>query len=323
MTTRRDFLKGAGALAVTASLPIAFKSCSGSPAKSKEPYKRPFRVSINTSTISGFNLSLKDQIEMSAKAGYEGIELWIRDVYKYIDEGGKASDVAKMLTDNGLILENIIAHSTWMNNDPQANIIGVEEMRKDMDMTAQLGGHHIAATSRGLDAFVWGNIDMYGKQYAEILEIGKKYDVRPLLEVWGHRLFNQMYMAVTIALKSNRSDLGYLLDFYHLYRGQNSFDSLATLAGETMPVFHINDYPGPNDIPIPDLTDADRVYPGDGICPFNEVLPLLYERGFRGTLSLELFNESYWKTDSPQQILEKGYNKTVEVIDKAMANVVI
>ena len=30
------------------------------------------------------------------------------------------------------------------------------------------------------------------------------------------------------------------------------------------------------------------MFPGDGICPFNKVLPLLYDSGFRGGLSVEL-----------------------------------
>ena len=48
--------------------------------------------------------------------------------------------------------------------------------------------------------------------------------------------------------------------------------------------------------PRTELRDSDRVFPGDGICPFNKVLPLLYDSGFRGGLSVELFNKGYWET---------------------------
>ncbi len=53
-------------------------------------------------------------------------------------------------------------------------------------------------------------------------------------------------------------------------------------------VFHFNDYPA--DPPRQQATDADRVYPGDGVAPLDQLLRDLAGNGFRVTLSLELFN---------------------------------
>lgn len=72
---------------------------------------------------------------------------------------------------------------------------------------------------------------------------------------------------------------------------------------------------------LTEITDADRVYPGDGICPYNEVIPLLYKIGFRGALSLELFNKSYWANSNPKEVLKTGYRKSIDVIDKALEGV--
>ena len=46
------------------------------------------------------------------------------------------------------------------------------------------------------------------------------------------------------------------------------------------------------------INDADRVYPGDGVAPLTQILHDLFATGFRGTLSLELFNPHYWKQDA-------------------------
>jgi hypothetical protein len=48
----------------------------------------PFRISLNTSTISGYNLSVEQQIEYCAKAGFGGIELWTRDICAFLKKGG-------------------------------------------------------------------------------------------------------------------------------------------------------------------------------------------------------------------------------------------
>ena len=54
----------------------------------------------------------------------------------------------------------------------------------------------------------------------------------------------------------------------------------------------LNDYPA--EPPRERITDAFRVYPGDGIAPLTEMLRHLRAIGFRGFLSLELFNDRYW-----------------------------
>jgi sugar phosphate isomerase/epimerase len=68
----------------------------------------------------------------------------------------------------------------------------------------------------------------------------------------------------------------------------------------------MNDYPG--GISRTDLTDADRVYPGDGIAPLKEILTTLRDIGFKGALSLELFNREYWKHDA-KTVVQTGLEK--------------
>jgi sugar phosphate isomerase/epimerase len=73
-----------------------------------------------------------------------------------------------------------------------------------------------------------------------------------------------------------------------------------------LPVFHINDYP--ESPPRAEIDDADRVYPGDGVAPLGELFRSLQAFGFKGYLSVELFNPDYWKQPAPtvaRQALEK------------------
>jgi sugar phosphate isomerase/epimerase len=63
-----------------------------------------------------------------------------------------------------------------------------------------------------------------------------------------------------------------------------------------MHCFHLNDYPATP--PRETIRDADRVYPGDGVAPLPAMLKSLLATGFRGFLSLELFNPTYWQQDA-------------------------
>ena len=290
--SRRNMLRATG-LAVLGSTFAGLASCA--PKKKEEPSpeasssKRPFRVCLNVSTIAGYKLPVQKQIDLCAEAGFEGIELWTRDVDAFVKQGGTYETLRRQLEGSGLLLENMIGFASWFADDPSKRKEGLNQMRHDMEMVAGLGGKFIAAPAQG---------------------------VTPILELWGAGVLNQLSDTMAIAIASGHSRASVLLDFYHLYRGGNSFDSLRLINGKILPVFHINDYPELP--PRTELRDSDRVFPGDGICPFNKVLPLLYDSGFRGGLSVELFNKGYWETMDVKEVLKKSFEKTTQVINSSM-----
>lgn len=66
---------------------------------------------------------------------------------------------------------------------------------------------------------------------------------------------------------------------------------------------------------IADMQDKHRVYPGDGILPLPQLLRDLKSSGFTGCVSLELYNEEYYKQDLLQA--KTGLQKTLAVMEKA------
>ena len=82
-----------------------------------------------------------------------------------------------------------------------------------------------------------------------------------------------------------------------------------------MQVFHLNDYPASP--PRSQITDAHRVYPGDGVAPLKTMLRDLRKLGFQGVLSLELFNRDYWKQDA-LQVAHTGLEKMKAVVKASL-----
>jgi sugar phosphate isomerase/epimerase len=82
---------------------------------------------------------------------------------------------------------------------------------------------------------------------------------------------------------------------FHLYKGGSGFEGLRLLSGNAIQVIHLNDYPG--NPPRVSINDRDRVYPGDGVAPLNQILSVLRRVAPGAVLSLELFNSAYWKGD--------------------------
>lgn len=280
--------------------------------------KLPVRISLNTSTLLHYKLAADVQIDMVADAGFDGIELWMRDIKTYLENGGNAAQLKEKLLSRGLVLENIIGFSKWCSDDPEERKKAIAQLREEMLIIAALGGAFIAAPVQGITSLDSTKYDAYAERYKAILELGDETGVTPIIELWGMGALHKISDCAQIAIATGHPKATILLDFYHVYRGGNDWDTIDILNGKRLPVMHMNDYP-----PTPSydkLKDSDRVLPGEGVCPFDMVIPKLCDAGFRGGFSVELFNQGYWDTMDAKTLLKSSYEKTVDVVQKALAN---
>ena len=140
--------------------------------------------------------------------------------------------------------------------------------------------------------------------------------VQPLLELWGtHPVLGPLRNGIYVTVAAGRPDASLLLDVFHIYKSGTPFTSLKQINGGALHVMHINDYPQAADPST--LNDGNRVYPGDGVAPFRQILRDLRDNGFRGYFSLELFNKEYW-AKSADENLKTGFEKIRAVVRQAL-----
>jgi sugar phosphate isomerase/epimerase len=119
----------------------------------------------------------------------------------------------------------------------------------------------------------------------------------PQLEFWGaFPQFHHLGQAMAVAAAANDPDVKILADIYHLFRGGSGFEGLRMLDGKVIDIFHLNDFT--DQIPRLDQQDKDRVFPGDGVAPLDEVANIFKAMGGTKILSLELFNPTYYEMDA-------------------------
>jgi len=46
------------------------------------------KLALNTSTIRGHALSVPEQIDLTKAGGFDGVELWVKDLDRYSEQGG-------------------------------------------------------------------------------------------------------------------------------------------------------------------------------------------------------------------------------------------
>jgi len=283
----------------------------------EKPSSEPFGYCLNTGTIRGQNLGPIQEAEVAAKAGYRGLEPWVSSLQAYADRGGSLPDLRKRIADLGLSVESAIAFGDWIGDDAGKRAAGLDEMRRAMDLVAQIGGKRIGAPPSG--AYNTPDVDLgkVAQRYRKLLDVGREMGVVPQLELWGgSKTLRRLGEVAFVLVESAHPDACPLLDAFHIYRGGSDFGGLRLFNGAAMHVFHINDYPA--EPPRDKLTDGHRVYPGDGAAPMGEILRNLRASGFRGMLSLELFNRDYWKQD-PLAVARTGLEKIKAAVRKAMS----
>lgn len=316
--SRRDAIHAAG-FALTAALaagnrPLAAAQTDPAVARGDT---QPFGYCLNTSTIRGQELGLVQELEIAAQAGYQAVEPWIGEIDRYVQEGGSLKDLAARISDLGLTVAGAIGFAEWIVDDDVRRAKGLEEARRSMDLVAQLGGTRIAAPPAGATDQAGLDLFQAAERYRALLDLGESLGVLPQIEVWGFsKCLSRLGETVFVAVESGHPRAGLLLDVYHVYKGGSDFGGIKLLAGSAMHVFHVNDYPAQP--PRAEIGDAQRVYPGDGVAPLGMLFRTLRDGGFRGFLSLELFNRDYWRQDA-LLVARTGLEKTRAAVQNALA----
>lgn len=279
-----------------------------------------FGFCLNTSTVreNGKSRPITQLIDIAAKAGYQAIEPWVSELDAHVKTGGSLKDIGNRIADAGLQVPDAIGFAEWLVDDPGRRKKGLEQAKRDMDMVRQVGGKRIAAPPVGATGgasrrddpkFTQPVIDLLAAadRYRALLELGKSMDVTPIVEVWGFsKTLSRLGETLLVAAECGHPEGCVLPDVYHLYKGGSDFAGLGLLGPSAIGIFHINDYPR---LDRAKIADADRVYPGDGVAPLKDVFATLRRIGYRGFVSLELFNREYWK-QNPMEVAKTGLAKT-------------
>jgi len=266
-----------------------------------------FTYCLNTSTIRP--TPLLDKIRVAGQAGYQAIEPWNDEVTDYLNAGGTLNDLRHALADAGLKVVSVIALHSWVTSEGDEYRKVLDDCRRRMDQAAALGSPYIVA-SPPMEVVDLGRA---AERFGELVRLGRAAGVAPSMEFLGFvDGIKSVASAWEVASKCGEPDTTVVADVFHMIRGGGSVDDLLTLSGDRVACFHINDLPATPD-PLTQ-TDADRVMVGEGIADLPRVIANLRTIGYRGPLSLELFNPALWERD-PAEVVRIGLDRVKALVE--------
>jgi 2-keto-myo-inositol isomerase len=253
------------------------------------------KLSLNGATT--MHADLVTDIKAASRAGFELIEIWAAKLRVFL-KTNTVADLKNLLNDHHLepYSINSIEHITFRN---KADYLKIQAECEELSAVAgEIGCPYVVVVPGKLpenstkDEIVAESV----KVLNELGDIAEKHNVSLAFEFLGQTdcSVQTLDLCNEIVEKVNRKNIGNVLDSFHFYAGNSTFEAIDSMKSEKLFIFHINDA---ENLPKEQLTDAHRLYPGLGILPLKEIKSRLDKIGYNQPASIEIFRPEYWNHD--------------------------
>jgi 2-keto-myo-inositol isomerase len=271
------------------------------------------KLALNGATI--MPSPIEEDIDIAAECGYAALEVWAAKLDGYLARGLALGALTDRMDQRGIVpwcinsVENISPRGGAGRSDL------LRELRQRVEMARTLRAPSIVVVPGTADepidrsAVVDDAVDVLramsdvaGDVSLAFEFLGKPGCVVPTLD-----------MAIEIVGRADRGNVGLVIDTFHFYAGGSSLRDVECVPLDRLLVVHLN---GCEDLPKEKLTDANRLYPGEGATPIVPILERLRARGYDGVASVEIFRPEYWERD-PREVARTAFERAGEVLVQA------
>ncbi len=256
---------------------------------------------------------LKTDIESASAAGFDLIEIWAAKLREFLKTNSVA-DLKNLLEENNIepYSINSIEHITFRSAEDYAKIKA--ETEEFSAIAGAINCPYVVVVPGKMPENTDENqiVEESVKVLNELADIAEKHNVGLAFEFLGQAdcSVQTLDLDKKIIERVNRENVGLVIDTFHFYAGNSTFEAIETLNPEKLFIFHINDA---EDLPKADLTDAHRLYPGTGILPIREIKERFDRIGYDRMVSIEIFRPEYWNQD-PFEVARKAKAATEKVL---------
>lgn len=254
-----------------------------------------------------------ERFPIARQSGFTGIELWMDEIRDFAAKYGGLETVRDLAADNDLTIVQVLLLADVFSPAHAADRAAyLDYAKRFFADTVRIGCRQVLACA----TFGSADIDLAGTLYAELCDLAGEYDLRLALEFigWGETI-KDLRTAQKIVESAGCDNGGILYDTLHHFFGGTRMADLEKVSIDRLFAVHIVDAV-PLDMPALQISREHRLFPGEGIVPIPEILDVLNRKGYRGPLSLEIFNTDYWQRPM-QEIARHGFAAMQSVITSA------
>ncbi|UQZ86797.1 Inosose isomerase [Paenibacillus konkukensis] len=237
--------------------------------------------------------SIESFIQAAAEHGFEAVAAEGKELEQWIADKGFAGAQA-FLKEHGVQIGTIGLSVQWRTTEEEFRS-GLARLAQDAEAAAALGctaccTYVLPSTDYSAAHFM----ALATRRLRTCAQILAPYGIRLGLEFVGpHHLRTRWRNPFIWGLAETldwidaigENNVGLLFDSYHWYTNELGVDDILQLDPSRIVLVHINDAPA---VPVEDVLDNDRLFPGEGVIDLAGFLGALNRIGYRGVIAQEI-----------------------------------
>ena len=269
------------------------------------------RTAVATVCLSG---ALEDKLAAAATAGFEGVEIFEPDL---VASPMSPGEVRLRCADLGLSIDLYQPFRDLDSTDADRLAANYRRAEHKFDVMRALGTDTVlVCSSVGSDAVP--DRDMLATQLHGLAERAADRGLRLAYEAlaWGRHV-DTWEASWDVVRRADHPALGLCLDSFHVLSRTTEVDRIADLPGEKIFFLQLADAPVLS-MDVLQWSRHHRLFPGQGGFDLPRFLSAVLRAGYRGPLSLEVFNDVFRQAD-PVRTAVDGHRSLLALAEAAAA----
>ncbi|QHT60231.1 sugar phosphate isomerase/epimerase [Paenibacillus lycopersici] len=254
-----------------------------------------------------------------ALAGEHGFQTVDIDAKGLIDRNGLEA-ARKLLADNNVTIGSIGLSVEWRQSEETFRA-GLAKLAEDAAAAAALGCRSCCTYILPATDFKAAHFTVIAtRRLRTCAQILGAYGIRLGLEfvgphhlrtAWANPFLWTMHETLDWIDAIGEPNVGLLFDSYHWYTNGHTLADIEALTPDQIVHVHINDAP---DLPVEEVLDNGRLYPGEGVIDLGGFLKALNAIGYKGSVTQEILTKEA-PAASSEALLERskaGFDKVYQ-----------
>jgi 4-hydroxyphenylpyruvate dioxygenase len=266
------------------------------------------QTSIATVSLSG---GLAEKLEAIAAAGFAGVEIFESDLLSF---NGTARDVARIVASLGLKIVTFQPFRDFEGMpEPQRSRTFARAERK-FDLMGELGCDVMMVCSNVAPDSL-GGVDRAAADFHELGARAARRGIRVGFEAlaWGRHI-SDYRDAWEVVRRADHPAVGLTLDSFHILARRTDLGAIRSIPRDKIALVQLADAPW-LEMDLISWSRHFRCLPGQGEFPLTDFMDAVFDTGYEGLLSLEIFNDQF-RAGSVRGVAIDGQRSLIYLLDR-------
>lgn len=267
---------------------------------------------IKTLSVQGLGQvkDLEELVRLAAENGFEAVETNGSELKKFVHEKGTEGAKA-FLRKEKVQIGSFGLPVQWRTSDEEFKR-GLSNLIEDAAIFSQFGCTTCYTyILPSVDENVFSFTLKATKRLKLCAQILREYGIHLGLEFvgphhlrtkWKHPFIWKMEDTLDWIDFIHEENIGLLLDSFHWFTTEGTVDDILSLEASQITYVHLNDA---RDVPVTEILDNDRLYPGEGVIPLVDFLQALKKINYKGMVAQEILTPTP-PTDSCEELAQRS-----------------